>query len=186
MGKLSPGQEGACPQCLPLTRCGCSGHRGRGGSCQPQLVLQREVDVVPLGGAVGRLGWHDQAGVLAHIQDLRVYVWGHGHMMGPTSPKTQTLLCFRPPPGAGWELTSISVRKWMASGSVTRRFLLSTSFRSLGHLQVQSREVDGVAVGTPLPCPCYGCSGGPRNHPPPQASTCRDFPESVPGCCWWP
>lgn len=34
----------------------------------------------------------------------------------------------------GPALTSISVRKWMASGSVTRRFLFRTSFFSFVHL----------------------------------------------------
>lgn len=33
-----------------------------------------------------------------------------------------------------WVPTSTSVRKWMASGSVTRRFLFSTNFLSLEHL----------------------------------------------------
>lgn len=49
---------------------GRRGHRGRGGTRQPQLILQREVDVVPLGSTVHRFGGHDQAGVLPHIQDL--------------------------------------------------------------------------------------------------------------------
>lgn len=39
-----------------------------------------------------------------------------------------------PPPAPAARQTSISVRKWMASGRVTRRFLLRTSFLSFVHL----------------------------------------------------
>lgn len=45
-----------------------------------------------------------------------------------------------------WVLTSTSVRKWMASGSVTRRFLFSTNFLSLVHLW-DSDAGDGPAQG---------------------------------------
>lgn len=39
-----------------------------------------------------------------------------------------------PPPAPPAHPTSISVRKWMASGRVTRRFLFRTSFLSFVHL----------------------------------------------------
>lgn len=47
-----------------------------------------------------------------------------------------------------WALTSTSVRKWMASGSVTRRFLFSTSFFSLEHLWDTEMLVKGQASVT--------------------------------------
>lgn len=40
--------------------------------------------------------------------------------------------------------TSKSVRKWMASGSVTSRFLFSTSFFSLPHLERQKNNLSNV------------------------------------------
>lgn len=48
----------------------------------------------------------------------------------PSSP-TPTL---NPTHWPGLALTSISVRKWMASGRVTRRFLFRTSFLNFVHL----------------------------------------------------
>lgn len=59
-----------CPPCpCTLTRCS-SRHGGRGGSSQAELVLQGEVDVVPLRRPIHRLRGHHQVGVLSHVQDL--------------------------------------------------------------------------------------------------------------------
>lgn len=58
-----------CPHPRTRTRGG-GGDGGGRGSSQAELVLQGEVDVVPLRGAIRRLRGHHQVGVLAHIQDL--------------------------------------------------------------------------------------------------------------------
>lgn len=52
-----------------LTSSG-SGHGGWRRTGQPQLVLQREVNVVPLCSSVHRFGRHHEVRVLSHIQNL--------------------------------------------------------------------------------------------------------------------
>lgn len=56
-------------------------------------------------------------------------------MAAPRTPLLSLLrVCPPPHPGAAPRPTSISVRKWTASGSVTSRFLFRTSFLSFVHL----------------------------------------------------
>lgn len=61
--------RGYPPRPCALT-CRSSRDGGWGGSGQAELVLQGEVDVVPLRRLIYRLRGHHQAGVLAHVQDL--------------------------------------------------------------------------------------------------------------------
>jgi len=69
-------------------------------------------------------------------------------------------------------LTSTSVRKWTASGSVTRRFLFSTSFLSLEHLWDTETPVRGQTQGHVL----QGHSETPCHH------TAALRRQSGPGC----
>lgn len=61
--------RGCPPHPCTLTCCG-GRDGGRGGSSQAELVLQGEVDVVPLRRPIHRLRGHHQVGVLSHVQDL--------------------------------------------------------------------------------------------------------------------
>lgn len=63
---------------------------------------------------------------------------GHCHLHSPPQAPPPT-------PQQPWPArTSISVRKWMASGRVTRRFLFRTSFLSFVHLCGQSQSLREV------------------------------------------
>lgn len=61
-----------------------------------------------------------------HLIQPTLQPWGPREVLGlwRSQPKAERF----------WVLTSKSVRKWMASGRVTRRFLFSTNFLSLEHL----------------------------------------------------
>lgn len=126
-----------------LTSTGGS-HGGGRGPGQPQLVLQGEVDVVPLGSSVHWFGRHHQVGVLTHVQNLQEQsAMDDFHH---TVCLLSTAECRRHAKCRGQGHTSKSVRKWTASGSVTSRFLFSTSFFSLPHLKRRTSAI-GICGG---------------------------------------
>lgn len=72
--------------------------------------------------------WRHQGCEVGWESSEHCKLWG-----GDGGPRARLQAVPCPHPRA-WALTSTSVRKWMASGSVTKRFLFSTSFRNLEHL----------------------------------------------------